>query len=188
MAIGAYTPVAPPQLALFIATKSMLFRHEALSPAVGIRSIHSPEHVASTHPFTFPYFKIVPNTTTVPVVHQGAALVAFEFEIGLVPAPFSARMFTSAPQESHLLVMDSMDRPCFFPKLTVESLGTEGHALRVDTLPYMQADWLATVMAPLWKRFLCWETETRHEKRGVSNLNFIAYRALCLKRLIKIIY
>lgn len=188
MAIGAYMLVAPPQLALFIAAKSMLFKHEALSPAVGIRRIHSPEHVASTHPFTFPYFRIVPNTTTVPVVCQGASLVAFDFEIGLVPARFSARMFTGAPQESHILVMDSTDRPCFFTKLTIEPLGTEGHALRVDTLPYMRASWMAHALSPLWRRFLWWELETRHKKRGANNLNFIAYRVLCLKRLIKMLY
>lgn len=163
----------------------MLFKHEALLPSVGLRHIHSPEHVASTHPFTLPYFKIVPNSTTFPVIHQGTSLVAFDFEIGLMPARFSARMFTSVPQECHLLVMDMMHRPCFFTKMTVEPLGTEGHALRVDTLPYMRANWLATMLSPLWRRFMWWESETLHDKRGDANLNFLVYRVMCLKDLLK---
>ena len=142
--------------AAFVVALATVFRFEHIPPATGIRRIHSPEHIAATHPLTLPNFKIVPGSASRPVVHQGVALVAFDFEVGIMPRRYSARLLSS-PGKSDVFVMDAAASPCFYAKLAVEPLDTAGHALTVDVLAYAQANWAKTMLANAWAACWAWE-------------------------------
>jgi hypothetical protein len=169
------------QLMLLIATKTASFSYPTTSLELGISHIHSPEQIAQTHPFTIPYFKVLPFPTK-PVVSKGCALVSFDFQVGVVPGYFTARMFTARPLQSCIFVMDQEHRPCFWAKLTVEPLGANGHTLHVDTTSYMHVNCIARLFAPVWRHFLWWEFESLGGRfRAATNPNLRAYRKLVMQ-------
>ena len=167
---------------LLLATKSAIFHYPSTPLAVGIVRIHTPEHIAATHPFTFPYFKPLPLAAK-PVLVQGCALVAFDYEIGLVPQHYSARMFTNNPFQSSVFVMDDEHRPCFYARLSVSELGRRGHTLHIETTSYAHASLAATVFAPAWWHFMWWEYESLGERYVYKvDHNLHAYRRLVLRK------
>lgn len=143
---------------LLIASRSSTLVFPDIPVNFGMRHIHLPEQFVKTHPLTFPNLRILPNVSK-PVVHQGCALVSFDFEIGFVPRRFSARMFSNHCCRSSLLIMDSNFRSCAYVSLGVVPHGANGHALSVDVTPYMQVSRMAVIGARFWQQLFQWESE-----------------------------
>ena len=143
--------LAPVPLMLLLAAKSHTLYFPTTSIDLGIRHIHTPEHLVKSHPLTFPNFNIFPNVSK-PVVHKGCSMVAFDFEVGFTPRRYTARMFSSHCCRSQLLIMDSDFQSCAYISLSVVPHGAAGHALSVDIVPYMQVSRLASILAPVWQK------------------------------------
>jgi len=151
----SYVPV-PVQLMFLIASRSSTLHFPNVPLHFGIRSIHTPEHFAKTHPLTFPNFKILSNVSQ-PIVHQGCALVSFDFEVGFVPRRFSARMFSQHCCQSQLLIMDTEFHSCVYVSLGVVPDKMSGHSMSIDITPYIQVSRLAVFASRFWQHVFKWE-------------------------------
>jgi hypothetical protein len=98
--------------------------------ALGVRHIHSPAHCVPAHGLALPGFRI---TETRPPRRMSEFVASeFTYRTYLSGGPAQGRLFSSAPDTSHLLLMDPDGIPCLLARLKVVRLpGGCGH--RVET-------------------------------------------------------
>ena len=91
--------------------------------SAGIYHIHSPTHFMDAHGFALPGFKI---TDTRAPQWIGNYIVA-EFNFTTHFGPMAAKVFSSTPDTSHILVRDCSGSPCIIGRLKVQKLSASGH-------------------------------------------------------------
>ena len=127
------------------------FRYAGVPYDLGLRHIHSPEHVQSTHRLGVPLFKIHSASTPLQLTN-GTAFVRFKAS-AMGSQPYNVTMFTSSRDTSCMLF--TMDKMCVFTYMKVLPLGTCGHELCVNTTAYFKPGmhpiqmWLQSRLLPL---------------------------------------
>ena len=107
-----------------LTTFSLNFDFHRVPFAVGIRHIHSPEHVSETHRLGAPFFTIdsvdEPKNSSISFVCST-----------LITKCMRIRMFSRRPDESHLLFFKD-GRALYGVKFTVVPIDEVSHHLRLD--------------------------------------------------------
>lgn len=93
---------------------------------LGMRHIHTPEHLSYTHRLMLPTSFCL-TTTHPPSRANSCHIIAFRFKTWF--GEQEARMFTDSRDRSSLMVFDTHDRASFLAHLRVEPLGARGHRL-----------------------------------------------------------
>jgi hypothetical protein len=107
--------------------------------ALGVRHIHSPGHCVPAHGLALPGFRI---TETQPPRHMvGDEFVASEFmyQTHFHGAPAQGRLFSAAPDTSHVLLMDPDGIPCLLARLRVVRRLGGGHCVETRAALLRQA-------------------------------------------------
>ncbi len=95
----------------------------------GVYNIHSPAHFLETHGFALPGLEII--DTREPVWVGDCAMTEFKFRTHF-NGPMTARLFSSTPDCSHLLIRDSGGSPCLMGRLMVRRLSGNGLSIRAS--------------------------------------------------------
>jgi hypothetical protein len=116
---------------------------------LGMRHIHTPEHIAANHRLTLPGFRLLEAQP--PATGEAYTTIAFQFKTWF--GVQEARMFTNAPERSNVIVFDTQERAMFIANLRVEPLGPQGHRLllsaSVFTRQRKELDFFSRLMVPL---------------------------------------
>jgi hypothetical protein len=116
-------------LVMMITQISHSFDFPFVSYELGVRHIHTPEHVAASHRLSLPGFHLV--QTHPPARFDDGHIIAFRFKT--LFGEQDARMFTSARNASSVMVFDTEGRAAFLAQLRVQPLGRHGHRLSIST-------------------------------------------------------
>ena len=140
--------------------------------AFGLRHIHTPEHIASTHRLGMPFYKVTDSTP--PTTLRDFTFVQFK-----AGPCHSVCMFTRTPNSSHML-FERDGQLTASVCMGVQALG-KGHTLTVDTLVFGCRWWTSLVVPLSWTLHaaedkLWWSYSTRQDA------NLIAYRRKVLFR------
>lgn len=95
--------------------------------SAGVYHIHSPGYFMEAHGFALPGFKIL--ETRAPQSMGDYVTVEFVFET-YFHGRTSARVFSSALNSSHVLVMDPDGAPCLLGRLSLGRCSSNGHLIR----------------------------------------------------------
>ena len=115
----------PRPLSAFYISHAFLFPNIPYS--AGVHHIHSPTHFMEAHGFALPGFKIL--ETRAPQSMGNYITAEFLFETYFCSRT-SAKVFSSARNTSHVLVMDPNGVPCLLGRLSLSRYGSSGHMIR----------------------------------------------------------
>ena len=115
----------PRPLSAFYISHAFLFPNIPYS--AGVYHIHSPTHFMEAHGFALPGFKIL--ETRAPQSMGNYITAEFLFETYFC-SRMSAKVFSSARNSSHVLVMDPNGTPCLLGRLSLSKCGSTGHTIR----------------------------------------------------------
>ena len=109
------------------------FSFPSIPYSAGIYHIHSPNHFMEAHGFALPGFEI--TETRAPKQIGGYVFAEFFFNTHFT-GTMSARVFSSATNASHVVLMDPNGVPCLLGRLNLERCGSTGHRVcaRADLL------------------------------------------------------
>ena len=139
------------------------YTYPGIPYSAGIYHIHSPTHFMEAHGFALPGFKI---TDTRAPQWIGNYIVA-EFNFTSYFGPMAAKVFSSTPDTSHILVRDCSGSPCIIGRLKVQKLSASGHIV------HARGDLLRP--AGVWERLIGGQRLVKREeveraiKLGYSN-------------------
>ena len=113
-----------------VTSASFVFDFAHVPYANGVRHIHMPEHVETTHRLGAPFFRL--NTVDWPVLGEQRASIRFTCST-LVTHNMHIRMFTSAANESKLLFFDNDERRALYMArfVVVPTNGYTGHRMHL---------------------------------------------------------
>lgn len=128
-------PIAPLLLILAVfplrGSHSFYVSHVLQFPAIpysaGVYHIHSPVHFMEAHGFALPGFRMLETRT--PQSMGDYVTVEFFFATHF-NGRMSARVFSSALNSSHILVMDPDGTPCLLGRLSLGRCSSNGHVIR----------------------------------------------------------
>ena len=140
---------------------------------LGLRHIHTPEHIATTHRLGMPFYRV--TNSTKPMQHGDVTCV--EFSAG--PC-HRVCMFTQDPSQSYMLFSEEDGTLTANVCLGVKPLD-KGHTLRVDVTVY-ECEWWTSLAVPL-----AWTLHTVEDRlwwaySTTQDANLIAYRRKVLFR------
>lgn len=140
---------------------------------LGLRHIHTPEHVATTHRLGMPFYRV--SNSTRPVTHGNVTCVVFR-----AGPCHQVCMFTDDPSLSYMIFSDDKGVLRASVCMKVEPL-LRGHTLNVDITVHGCAWWTSLVVPLAWTLHsvedrLWWSYST------TQDANLIAYRRKVLFR------
>jgi len=115
---------------------------------LGIRNIHTPEHMGASHRLRLQGFHLV--STNFPArTGPSSHVVAFRLKSWFCGEQ-EARMFTDARDRSNVMVFGADERALFLVNLRVEPLGAQGHRLHMSTTLFApELSFFARLLLPL---------------------------------------
>ena len=120
---------------------SHVFNFPSIPYSAGLHHIHSPAHCMEVYGFVLPGFEIL--ETSAPKSMGDYVSLEFFYKT-YFHGRTSARVFSSMPNTSHILLMDPDGVPCLLGRLSLEKYPPHGHCIRA------RADLLRP--ARLWER------------------------------------
>ena len=123
---------------------SFVFDFDHVPYADGVRHLHTPEHVATTHRFGAPFFRL--HDVEWPM-SAGTNRSSIRFTCStLATRRMRVRMFSSSPAESTLLFFDNDEgRALYKARFVVMPITRTGHRMRLDITLFRGS--------PLWRAF-----------------------------------